>query len=398
MKLKFLLILMCLAITAIPIGIIWGIQGFQSESMLLIGLIFVVTFIVSYFIAFFITKPIIKLTKNIDKISKGKLDVTLEMGEIYEINNLTESLNRVMASLKLAVHKVGIKKGEIFEDAVKAKEKYEKRQQDLLESINGWAWETDSKGVYTYCSKNVAEKLGYSSDEMIGKSVYDFMTSEDAKKVKHIFNDITKKKTTIKNLENWNIKQNGEKICVLTNGIPFFDENDNLLGFRGVNTEITDEKHAINRIKELNKELSDLKIEITELLDERDLTKPISFKKQGNPRLKIDEKWSEHDFDSVFIFDEKADILDCNENMYKRLGYSKSEILSLNISDIEALESKEDIIDKIKKAKKQGVITFKSIYKRKDGSAVLVHENFQYLEDKKKYKAIVREDYSLKKK
>ena len=152
---RTLLVILCLAVSTIPIGIIGGIEGFQSESLVLIGIIFLVTFFVSLAISYFITRPLEQLTKNITKISKGKLDVTLEESEIYEINNLTDSLNRVMASLKLAIHKVGVKKGEIFEDAVKAKETVEQRPEDLLNSIYGWAWETDAKGVYTFCSKNV---------------------------------------------------------------------------------------------------------------------------------------------------------------------------------------------------------------------------------------------------
>ena len=101
---------MCLGMAVIPIGLIGIIQGFRSESVFLIGIIFIITYTVSFVVAYFITKPIEKLTKNIDKISKGKLDVTLENSEIYEINNLTVSLDRVMASLKLAIRKVGVKK------------------------------------------------------------------------------------------------------------------------------------------------------------------------------------------------------------------------------------------------------------------------------------------------
>jgi PAS domain S-box-containing protein len=112
---------------------------------------------------------------------------------------------------------------------------------------------------------------------------------------------------------------------------------------------------------------------------------------------KLDDKWSEHEFDSVFIFDENANILDCNDNMSKRLGYTKSEILSLNITDIDVLESKKDIINKIKKIKKDGVISFKTMHKRKDGSAILVYENLQYNKNKNQFKGIIREDYLVEK-
>ena len=158
------------------------------------------------------------------------------------------------------------------------------------------------------------------------------------------------------------------------------------------------EKNKENKIKELNNDLSGLKIEITRLLNNREEKRLINKIKVGEKEnIKLEDKWSEHEFDAVFIFDENANILDCNDNMSKRLGYTKSEVLSLNLSDIDALESKNDIIDKIKKTKKDGVLSFKTIHKRKDGSAILVYENLQYIKDKNQFKGIVREDYSLKK-
>ncbi len=385
---------MCFAVSIIPISIIGGTQGFRA-SFYLIGLIFFVTFIASLIIAYFISRPLEKLTNNIRKISKGEMDVQLGSSEISEINNLTESLNRVMASLKLAVHKVGVKKGEIFEDAVKAKEAFEKKQRDLFNSINGWAWETDKEGVYTFVSDNTKDILGYKPGEMIGRNVFEFMESNDAKKSKKIFNISSKKKYPIKNHENGIIDKNGEKICVVTNGYPYFDDEGNLLGYRGVNTDVTKLKNSEMKIKELNKDLSELKIKITELLREKEKNKKNGQKTISNDT--IDTKWSEHNFDSVFIFDENANIVDCNDNMFKKLGYTKSEFLSLNMSDFDALESKNDIKRKIKLAKKDGAVSFKTIHKRKDGSAILVHENVQYLNDKKRYKCIVREDYSIKK-
>ncbi len=386
---------MCLAIAIIPIGIIGGFQGFQSdESTILIALIFGVTFCVSFLISYIITHPIEKLTKNIDEISKGKLDVQLSYGEINEINNLTESLNRVMASLKLAIHKVGVKKGEIFEDAIKAKEEFEQKQNDILNSINGWAWETDAKGNIEFASENVSRCLGYNPEEIAGMNIYDLIDPKDVKNAKQTFAESAKNQKPVNNFLNWNIKSNNDKIFVSTNAVPFFDGDDNLKGFRGVNTDITNEQNAKKKIKELTNELSNLKVEITDLLNERDKNKEGTSLPLKKEKAK---KWSEHEFDSVFLLNENADIMDCNEKMYKRLGYSKSEILSFNLSDIDALETKKDIVNKIKKAKKDGSITFKTIHKRKDGSAVLVEENLQYVADENKYKGIIREDYSLKK-
>ena len=334
---------MCLAISAIPISIIGAIQGFTT-SIYLIGLIFLVTFTASLIIAYFISRPLERLTKNIQKISKGELDVQLGLSEIHEINNLTESLNRVLASLKLAVHKVGVKKGEIFEDAVKAKEEFEKKQRHLFSSIKGWAWETDKEGVYTFVSDNVSKYLGYTPEEIVGNSAFDFMSPQDSKKAKKVLNYSSKKQEPIINLKTEIINKEGDKIEVLTNAFPYYDENGNLLGYRGVNNDCTELKYAEDKIRDLSKEVSDLKIKITDLLNKKD-----KLGLSGNKRLdvddkgNIDKKWSEDEFDSVYIFDEKANVVDCNDKMVEQLGYTKSEILSFKITDFDALETTEDI-------------------------------------------------------
>ena len=165
--------------------------------------------------------------------------------------------------------------------------------------------------------------------------------------------------------------------------------------FEVVDTDIITEKKKENKIKLY---LSGLRIKIKRFLNPRDekrFKNKIKLNEQNN--TKLENKWSEQEFDAVFIFDDNANILDCNENMSKRLGYTKSEILSLNLSDIDVLESKKDILDKIKKTKKDGIFSFKTIHKRKDGSTILVYENLQYNKNKNQFKSIVREDYSLKK-
>ena len=223
---------MCMVISLIPIVIIWGIEGFKSTSIVLIALIIVITLAVSSVISYFVSRPIKNLTNDIDKISKGELDTNLQGSEIYEINNLSESLDRIMASLKLAIVKVGVKKDEVFE----------------------------------------------------GESAT---------------------KPFIKNQKNF---------------------------------------------------------------------------------------WSEKNIDYSFVFDENAKVVDCTKNMYKKLGYSKKEILSLNIYDFDALESKEDIDKKIDKVKDEGSIYFKTIHKKKDGSPLLVYENMVFLNEQNKFKCRVRED------
>jgi len=380
---------MFLAVSTIPISIIGGTQGFRA-SFYLIGLIFLVTFSASLVIAYFISRPIEKLTKDIKKISKGELDVKLGLSEIHEINNLTESLNRVLASLKLAVHKVGVKKAELFEDAIEVKKSFEEKQKSFCNSINGWTWETDSKGVYTSASDKAVNYLGYNSEELKDHNIFEFMSPKDSKKAKKAFNMAVKKQSPITKLEHLVINKDGEEAYVSTTGYPFFDEKGNLKGYRGVSTDINELKNAEVIINDLNEEILGLKNQMKEVLNKSDIK--TDLKEKSGLDTENDEKWSEKEFDSVFLFDEKADIIDCNDELVKKLGYSKNELLSLNMADFDALETKDDIIDKINKAKKDGVASFKTIHKRKDGSIIFVYEKLQYIKDEKKFKCMVRED------
>ena len=67
-----------------------------------------------------------------------------------------------------------------------------------------------------YFHNNTSRILGYKPKEIVGKNIFDFMTTEDVKKTKPIFNDASKNIKPIKNLENWNVKKNGDKVCVVT--------------------------------------------------------------------------------------------------------------------------------------------------------------------------------------
>jgi len=369
----------------IPVGIIGGFVNFEIATAFL-GLIVIVTFAVAFVMTYFISQPLEKLTKSINEISKGNLDVELETSEIYEINNLTESLNRVMTSLKLAIQKVGVKKGEIFEETLKAKEAAEEKYHDLLNNIDEWAWETDAKGIYIACSAKVAETLGYSPEEIIGKSVFELMPSDEAKKVEAVFKDASKKQEPIHKLENCYIHKDGSKVCVFTNAVPVVDKEGNFKGYRGVHRNVTTNINSEQKLEELiqkNKRLRKMRIK-----------SPHMFKEEYGigEKFMIGEKQPTDEFDYMFLFDEKANIVECSENIDKKLGYNKVEMLHLNLSDFDLIENKDDIEKKIKQIKKQGHVLLKTIHKRKNGSSVLVTEGIKYLKDKHMFQCTVKED------
>jgi hypothetical protein len=70
------------------------------------------------------------------------------------------------------------------------------------------------------------------------------MSLEEAEKIGSFFNNIIKKKKPIIDLENWNISKEGKSICFLTNGTPIFNRKGDVIGFRGVDKDITNSSNS----------------------------------------------------------------------------------------------------------------------------------------------------------
>jgi PAS domain S-box-containing protein len=126
---------------------------------------------------------------------------------------------------------------------------------DIAFSMADFIWETDEKGVYTYFSQKVSSILGYKVEELIGKTRFDLMLPQEAEKKWKMFLKITKNKEVIKGFENWIISKEGNKVCLLTNGVPVLDKSGKLKGYRGVDKDITENKKDEAEKKKLQEHL-----------------------------------------------------------------------------------------------------------------------------------------------
>ncbi len=132
-----------------------------------------------------------------------------------------------------------------------------RRFQDIAFCGGDWVWEVDLQGRYTYASENVVDIIGYTSAEIIGKAPFDLMSEEEAERVAYIFSDIIKHEKKISDLDNWNTHKNGKLICLRTNGVPVYDDNGKLTGYRGVDKDVTD-KVAMNNYLMRNQKMDAL--------------------------------------------------------------------------------------------------------------------------------------------
>ena len=114
---------------------------------------------------------------------------------------------------------------------------------EILENISDWLWAVDTSGKYTYCSQNVFDFLGYTAEEVIGKTPFDFMSEEESSRVSNLFGDLVFHRDPIIELENTNIHKDGSIVILKTSGVPVYDEDGIWLGYEGTDTNITEKKN-----------------------------------------------------------------------------------------------------------------------------------------------------------
>lgn len=83
--------------------------------------------------------------------------------------------------------------------------------------------------------------------------------------------------------------------------------------------------------------------------------------------------------DGIIIHDAEGHIFDVNQTMYKRLGYSKQEIIKLSLKGLVTPEFAEKIKERTATLKKEGVAIFESADRRKDGTVMPVEVNARHI-------------------
>ena len=131
----------------------------------------------------------------------------------------------------------------------------EEKYRQLAETINEWVWEVDQNGTYTYASPRVQDLLGYQPDEVLGKTPFDFMPPEEANRVREDFVSYFQQKIAFERLENINIRKDGQRVILETSGNPKLDKHGEVIGYRGIDRDITERKQAERAHQESEKRL-----------------------------------------------------------------------------------------------------------------------------------------------
>lgn len=115
----------------------------------------------------------------------------------------------------------------------------EEKYKSLVESTSDIIWETDIAGLYKYVSPQFEIILGYSPDETLGKSPYNFIADELLSEINTRIESANESTNPFYLLVNKFKHRDGHLVHVETSGVPVYDQAGELTGFRGVSRDIS---------------------------------------------------------------------------------------------------------------------------------------------------------------
>jgi PAS domain S-box-containing protein len=200
--------------------------------------------------------------KNIKKTEAPSIPETVILKEYSEV--LVRKLEDKMLKLEQSEKEIRKNNSLLLKEIEERKRteellrKSEERFKQVSENAKEMIWEVDHNGIYIYVSPVIKEILGYEVEEIVGiKHFYDFFDPEIKEDLKQTTLGAFANKASFKDFVNCNIHKDGRKVFLSTSGIPILDKEANLIGYRGVDVDITERKLMENELRESEARLNE---------------------------------------------------------------------------------------------------------------------------------------------
>jgi len=212
-----------------------------------------------------------------------------------QVEKRTRELARANEQLK---HEVKVRK-QAEETLRESEEKY----RTILESIEEGYFEVDLVGNLTFFNDSLCKITGYTRDELLGINNREYTTSETAKKMYQIFNQVYRTGKPLRIMDYEIILKDGKTIVLEMSTSLMRDPAGAPVGFRGVIRDITSRRKAEEALKE-----NELKYRTL----------------------------SEQSTDSIYITTRQGKYFYINQSFLDLFGYTKEEIINLKAQDMYA--------------------------------------------------------------
>ncbi|WP_395701344.1 GGDEF domain-containing protein [Aquabacterium sp.] len=123
-------------------------------------------------------------------------------------------------------------------------------------------WETDAQRRFVHLSDNMCRTMGYPREELLGRSVLEFMTPEYKAEIVRMAaqratpeNPLTH--TAPLRHEGEFFRKDGSRVWIETVSVPVFDDDRQHLGYFGITRDVTERKRSEQALSEANRRLEE---------------------------------------------------------------------------------------------------------------------------------------------
>ncbi|PKM81538.1 MAG: hypothetical protein CVU89_08565 [Firmicutes bacterium HGW-Firmicutes-14] len=226
--------------------------------------------------------------------------------------------------------------------AEEALKESERRFREILENVRLMTVTLDNQGNIEFCNDYLLELTGWKREELISQNWFNTIISpESRKEVRKSFMQIMRKMDGHYSLrkETTIVTKHGERRLILWNITLVYDGRGEIVGLTCFGEDISEHREAEEVFKRY------------QLL-------------------------SAHASDIILFFRREGRIIEANEASVKMYGYTREELLNMNITDLRAPESKSLLAEKIRQAEERGIL-YETMHQRRDGTIFPVEVSLQ---------------------
>jgi PAS domain S-box-containing protein len=215
----------------------------------------------------------------------------------------------------------------------------EERFRKVVETMEVGLGTIDENGVFNYVNKYFSKMLGYPINDMIGRSTFEFFYDETQRQAQKEV--LAKRRAGMRDPTPYDLtwrRKDGQKVYTILSPTPMFDADGHYTGSFAIITDITERK----RMEEASRESEE---------------KFRTFMETASDLMHISDK----DLNFTYV----------NDAMARTLGYSKEEMIGMNLAQIVKKEVvQKDLKRNLEVLKKQGEMSFESVRVTKDGKEI----------------------------
>jgi PAS domain S-box-containing protein/diguanylate cyclase (GGDEF)-like protein len=203
----------------------------------------------------------------------------------------------------------------------------------LLDQVDAAVIAVDLKRTVTHWSRYAEIQFGWTRDEVIGRDIAELAVMDDP-------GFATAKMEALRSGRAFEGEfrarhKSGRPFACYTRDAPIRDEDGTITGFVGISADISDRKNAERAIAESERRFRRL---------------------------------VEQAADGFLVFDVEGNIVDANAGATRSLGYTREELLQLNLRDVDAALSEDALGELCSEPARGQPVTVETVYRRRDGT------------------------------